>query len=67
MTTPEKSVEEIVKTKLKELIDEYHDGLIDIAITNKHLRGCVTSNQLIEYKKQYFASTHKALTQLNNK
>lgn len=44
------------------LVKEFKDRLIDVAITNEHLRGCVTSNQIIEEEKVFWASTHEALT-----
>lgn len=46
-----------------DLVNEFHDNLITIAVNNEHLRGCVTSNQIIQAFQDFEASTHDALTQ----
>lgn len=47
-----------------ELVKEFRDDLITIAIENVHLRGCVTSNQINDAFDNFQASTHKALTHI---
>lgn len=49
-----------------EIVKEFQDNLITIAIENEHLRGCVTSNQIIQAFKDFEANTHPALTNEDN-
>ena len=63
LTTREAEVVERVKKTSYELVKEFHDNLITIAIENEHLRGCVTSNQIIKAFSDFEATVHPALTE----
>ena len=52
---------ERVKQVSYEIVKEFQDSLITIAIKNEHMRGCVTSNQIIQAFKDFEASTHPIL------
>jgi sugar phosphate isomerase/epimerase len=44
-----------------ELVQEFRDNLITIAIENEHLRGCVTGNQIHDAFENFCASEHQAI------
>lgn len=44
-----------------ELVQEFRDNLITIAIENEYLRGCVTSNQIHDAFENFCASEHQAI------
>lgn len=62
LATRDAEKEEAVKRVSHEIVKEFKDILITIAIENKHLRGCVTSNQIIKAFQDFEASEHAALS-----
>ena len=54
-------IAEAVRTASFKIVQEFKDNLINIAIENEHLRGCVTSNQINKAFSDFEASTHNSL------
>lgn len=65
MCNCQQQVEEAAKPMAVALVKEFKDKLIDIAITNLPVGGCVTSNQIIELERTFWAETHPAFTPIH--